>query len=225
VSEDEFRQLWNDSATGSDLRRIGIEVPQQLGALFLMDGDEIDRITNNIAPLTDLFPKRLTDGPCDNEATHQFALTYFTSPAVVQRFAQSSLISRIWPETMNPAAAEMESFFTIRQTRYLSEIVGGNKLAELDLYLRHSRLRIPILEVLGSDALRVSITERLAKGSETPPLEIIPDLVAGALAQRNIGRAIKLLESEKDHGVFGADEIFLLSYLYCLNGSVERAET
>jgi hypothetical protein len=78
---------------------------------------------------------------------------------------------------------------------------------------------------LGSDALRVSIAERLAKGSETPPLETIPDLIAGALAQRNTNRAIKLLESEKDRGVFGADEIFLLTYLYCLNGSVERAET
>jgi spermidine synthase len=225
MSEDEFRQLWNESSTGSDLRRIGIEVPQQLGALFLMDGDEIDRITSDIAPLTDFYPKRLTDGPWDNEATHRFALTYFTSPAAVQRFAQSSLIQRIWPETMDPAAAEMESFFTIRQTRYFSEIVGGNKLAELDLYLRHSRLRIPILEVLGSDALRVSIAERLAKGSETPPLETIPDLIAGALAQRNTNRAIKLLESERDRGVFGADEIFLLTYLYCLNGSVERAET
>ena len=40
VNEEELRQLWNDPATGADLRRIGIEVPQQLGALFLMDGDE-----------------------------------------------------------------------------------------------------------------------------------------------------------------------------------------
>ena len=46
ASEDELRQFWNDPATGADLRRIGIEVPQQLGALFLMDGDEIDRITH-----------------------------------------------------------------------------------------------------------------------------------------------------------------------------------
>ena len=61
ASEDEFRQLWNDPATGADLRTIGIEVPQQLGALFLMDGDEIDRITHDVAPLTDIYPKRLTD--------------------------------------------------------------------------------------------------------------------------------------------------------------------
>jgi len=126
---------------------------------------------------------------------------------------------------LNPAAAELETFFTIRESRYLSEIVGSNKLAELDLYLRHSRLRVPVLEVLGSDAFRVSIAERVARGFETPSLKVMPDLIAGALAQRNIDRAIKLLESEKDRGVFGADEIFLLSYLYCLNGSVEKAET
>src|SRR5207245_1850667 len=54
VTEDELRQLWNSPATGADLRRIGIEVPQQLGALFLMDGEDIDRITHNVAPLTDV---------------------------------------------------------------------------------------------------------------------------------------------------------------------------
>jgi hypothetical protein len=225
ASEDELRQLWTDPTTGADLRTIGIEVPQQLGALFLMDGDEIDRITRSIAPLTDLYPKRLTDGPWDDEATHRFALTYFTAPPAFQRFVRSSLINQIWPETLDPKAAELESFFTVRQTRYLSEIAGSNKLAELDLYLRHSRLRIPILEVLGSDALRVSIAERVARGSETPPLEVMSDLIAGALAQRNIDRAIKFLESEKDRAAFGTNEIFLLSYLYCLNGSVEKAET
>ncbi|HEY5767811.1 MAG TPA: fused MFS/spermidine synthase [Candidatus Udaeobacter sp.] len=225
TSEDELRQFWNDPATGGDLRRIGIEVPQQLGALFLMDGEEIDRITHNTAPLNDLHPKRLTDGPWDNEASHRFALSYFTAPAAFQRFVGSSVVNQIWPETLDPAAAELESFFTIRQTRYLSEIVGSNKLAELDIYLRHSRLRIPVLEVLGSDGFRVSIAERAARGSEPPPIEVMPDLIAGALAQRKIDRAIKLLESEKDRGGFGANEIFLLSYLYCLNGNVEKAET
>jgi len=196
-----------------------------LGALFLMDGDKIDRSTHNVAPVTDVYPKRLTDRPWDDEANHRFTLNYLTAPAAFQRFVRSSLIDHIWPETLNPAAAELESFFTVRQTRYLSEIVGSNKLAELDLYLRHSRLRIPVLEVLGGDAFRVSIAERVARGSETPPFEVMPDLIAGALAQRNIDRTIKLLESEKDRGVFGAKEIFLLSYLYCLNGNVEKAET
>jgi len=196
-----------------------------LGALFLMDGDEIDRVAHNVAPLTDVYPKRLTDRPWDDEANHRFALNYLTAPAAVQRFVQSSLMNQIWPETLNPAATEMESFFTFRQTRYLSETVGSNKLAELDLYLRHSRLRMPVLEVLGSDGLRVSIAERIAKSSTTPPLEVMPDLMAGALAQRKIDKAIQLLEDEKDGGALDANDTFLLAYLYCLNGSVDKAET
>ena len=224
VTEDELRQLWNSPATGADLRRIGIEVPQQLGALFLMDGEHIDRITQNVASLTDVHPKRLTDQVWDDEANHRFALTYLAVPAAVRRFVQSPLIHQIWPETFSPAAAEVESFFILRQSRYLSDTIGSNKLAELDLYLRHSRLRIPVLEVLGSDALRVSIAERVARKSPTPPPEIMPDLIAGALAQRNFAEAIRLLESEKDRGAFGVRETFLLTYLYCLNGNVDKAE-
>jgi hypothetical protein len=207
------------------LRTIGIEVPQQLGALFLMDGDEIDRITHNVAPLTDVYPKRLTDRSWDDEANHRFALNYLTAPAAVERFVRSSLINQIWPETLNSGASEMEPFFTVRQTRYLSETIGSNKLAELDLYLRHSRLRIPVLEVLGSDGLRVSIAERIAKNSTTPPLEVTPDLIAAALAQRNVDRAIQLLENEKDRGALSVEGTLLLAYLYCLSGSVDKAET
>jgi hypothetical protein len=33
------------------------------------------------------------------------------------------------------------------------------------------------------------------------------------------------LENEKDGGALGANDTFLLAYLYCLNGSVDKAET
>jgi len=221
VKEEEFRQLWSNPDTGADLRGIGVEVPQQLGALFVMDGEEIDRITEGVAPLTDIYPKRLTDESWDDEANHRFALRYLEAPSGVQRFLRSPLISAIWPETLNES---LESFFIVRQTRYLSEMIGSNKLAELDLYLRHSRLRMPVLEVLGSDGFRLTIAERVAKRSQTPPLETMSDLIAGALARRDIEGAIRMLESENDRGVFSLNDTFLLTYLYCLNGSVEKAE-
>jgi len=52
----------------------------------------------------------------------------------------------------------------------------------------------------------------------------MPDLIAGALARRNIDEAIRLLESKKDRGVPSLNDTFLLTYLYCLNGSVHKAE-
>jgi hypothetical protein len=221
VAEEEIRRLWSNGDSGADLRRIGIEVPQQMGALFVMDGEEIDLITRDIAPLTDIYPKRLTDEPWDEEANNRFAFRYLEAPSALQRFLRSTLVKTIWPETLNQS---LESFFILRQTRYLSETIGSNKLAELDLYLRHSGLRMPVVEVLGSDGFRLAIAERVAKRSQSPPLETIPDLVAGALAQRDIGGAIRLLEEEKDHGRFNLNDTFLLTYLYCLNGSVDKAE-
>jgi hypothetical protein len=82
-----------------------------------------------------------------------------------------------------------------------------------------------VLEVLGSDALRVSIADRVAKTSATLPPEVVPDLIAAALAQRNIDKAIQLLEDKKNDGVLGADDTFLLAYLYCMNGNVDKAES
>jgi spermidine synthase len=222
IEESELRQLWSNPGSGADLRRIGIEVPQQLGALFLMDGEAIDRITHDVAPLTDIYPKRLTDELWDNEASLQFASTYLDAPSALQRFLGSNLINTIWPKTLNQS---LESFFIVRQSRFLAEAIGSNEFAELDLYLRHSHLRIPVLEVLGTDALRVSLAERVAKKLPTPPLEIMPDLIAGALAQRNINRAIQLLENKRDRGALSTNDMLLLTYLYCLNGNVGKAET
>jgi spermidine synthase len=221
VGEEELRRLWSDPATGADLKRIGVEVPQQLGALFLMDGDEIDRITRDVAPLTDNYPKRLSDAPWDEKANFEFAATYMEPASVTERFLRSLLINRIWPE---PLRKSMKSLFAVRETRFLSETVGSNKLAELDLFLRGTRLRIPVLEALGSDELRLAIAQRVARETESPPLETVPDLIASALARRDLNEAIRLLEGQKDRGAFGVREIFLLTYLYCLNANVDKAE-
>ncbi len=224
VGEEELRRLWKGPATGADLERIGVEVPQQLGALFLMDGDEIDRTTRDVAALTDNYPKRLSDAPWDVQENFEFAAAYMEPASVTERFLRSPMINRIWPETLSRSRGTVKALFAVRETRFLSETVGSNKLAELDLFLRGTRLRMPVLEALGSDELRLAIAQRIARETEPPPLEIMPDLIAGALARRDLDEAIRLLESLKDHGALGVHETFLLTYLYCLNAKVDKAE-
>ncbi|HEU5245778.1 MAG TPA: fused MFS/spermidine synthase, partial [Candidatus Udaeobacter sp.] len=222
LTDEEIGRLWSDPATGADLSRIGMEVPQQLDALFVMDGEEIDRITQDIPPLTDLYPKRLSDAAWDEQASHRFALPYMEASSAIHRYLASPLISGNRNETLNES---LKSCFIVREARYRCGIVGRcNDLAELDIYLRHLPLRTPVLEVLGSDEFRLAIAQRAARKSGAPLLETMPDLIAGALAQRNIDEAIRLLESQKARGVFSLNDIFLLTYLYCLNGSVEKAE-
>ena len=221
VKEEDIRRLWSEPATGADLRRIGIEVPQQLAALFLMDSDEIDRITKEIAPLTDTYPKRLSDQRWDEQASHDFASSYMVATSAHQRFLRSPVMNEIWPETLTKS---LDSYFAVRETRYLSQTIGSNGLAELDLYLRHSRLRTPVLEVLHSDPFRFAIAESVAARSEAPPVETIPDLIAGALARRDFKGAIRLLERQKELGALHLNDLFLLTYIYCLDGKVEKAE-
>src|SRR5438477_9245113 len=98
-------------STRDDLARIGVEVPEQLAALFVMDGDEIGRITNGAKPLTDFYPKRLGDVTAEDKSIHEFTWTYMRAESAAQRFRSSRLIREIWPEAM---IAALDPFFAIR---------------------------------------------------------------------------------------------------------------
>jgi spermidine synthase len=214
-------ELWSDSSSQSDLLRIGLEVPGQIPASFVMDAEEIDRLTQGVEPLSDFYPKRLTDAPADLKAAHGLGSSYLDASGALQRFFASPLMRRVWP---NERKEQLEPLFLVRETRYRSEMSGSNWLAELDLYLRHSALRAPVLAVLNSDEYRLSLAERLAAGSQSLPPDASHDLVAGALARRDFNAAIRQLEGEKDRDFPNSNDFYLLTYLYCLNGSVEKAE-
>jgi hypothetical protein len=219
--EELARRLWTDPSSGSDLVRTGFEVPGQIPALFVMDGEEIERLTEAVEPLDDFFPKRLTDAQPDLKPILRLSYSYFEGSGALQRFLASSLIRDLWP---NERKEPLEQFFLFREVRFRAEMSGSNWLGELDVYLRHSTLRTPVLAVLNSDEFRVSLAERLAAKLDSLPTEAVRDLVAGALSRRDFGAAIRLLEGEEERGFSSPNDLFLLIYLYCHNGSVEKAE-
>lgn len=216
------RRLWNDRSTGFDLIRIGVEVPQQMSTLFVMDDEEIDHLTQGVEPLTDFFPKRLSDREPDFAAAYRFAYNYLEHSGALRRFLSSHLIEEIWP---NEWKKSLEPLFIIREDQYRAEMSGANWLAALDLYLRRSRLRTPVLAAQNSDEFRLALTEKFAGQSPAAiPIDALRDLVAGALARRDLAGAIQLLEQEKDRGFANINDLFLLVYLYCLHGNVDQAE-
>jgi predicted membrane-bound spermidine synthase len=214
-------KLWTEPSSRSDLVRAGFEVPEQMPALFLMDAEEIERLTQGVKPLDDFYPKRLSDSAPDLKAAYDLGYNYLESSVALQRFVTAPLIQALWP---NERKESLEPFFLFREVRYRAAMSGSNWLAELDLYLRHSQLRTPVLEVQNSDEVRVSLAEQVATRSPSSPPEAVHDLVAGALARRDFGAAIRLLEGEKDRGFSNPNDLFLLIYLYCLSGNVGQAE-
>jgi predicted membrane-bound spermidine synthase len=222
IDSERIRKLWSFSSTRTDLARIGIEVPEQLAALFVMDGDEIDRITNETKPLTDFYPKRLGDVTAEDKSIHEFTGGYMQATSAARRLRSSRLIQQIFPEAIT---AGLDPFFAIREMRYRAGLTPTNWLAELDIHLRGSRLREPVLETLYTNSFRIALAEKTADNLQPTPVDLLPDLTAAALARRDYHEAIRLLEDKRTRSAAKRDDIFLLTYLYCLNGEVAKAES
>jgi spermidine synthase len=222
VENGQVRKFWRFGSTRDDLARIGVEVPEQLAALFVMDGDEIDRIANGTKPLTDFYPKRLGDVTDEDKAIHEFTGTYMQAASAAERFQSSRLIQEIWPEMMT---AQLEPFFAIREMRYRAGLTPTNWLAELDIHLRGSRLREPVLETLGTNSFRIALAKKSEHQSDQQPMGVFEDLLADALARRNYGEAVARLEENRQLGIATPRDIYLLTYLYCLTGEISKAES
>jgi spermidine synthase len=223
IDNEQFRTFWRFGSTRDDLARIGVEAPEQLAALFVMDGDEIDRIASDAKPLTDFYPKRLGDATAEDPAIHEFTGGYMQASSAASRFRSSRLMQQTFPdEILN---AQLEPFFAIREMRYRAGLSETNWLAELDIHLRGARLREPVLESLDTNSFRVALAKKAADNLQPPPLDVLPDLVADALARRDYHEAIRLLEEKRTRSAATRDEICLLTYLYCLNGEVAKAES
>ena len=221
IDNEQVRKLWRFGSTRDDLARIGVEVPEQLAALFVMDGDEIDRIANGTKPLTDFYPKRLGDVTTEDEAIHEFTGDYMQASSAAERLRSPRLLREIWPETMT---AQLEPFFAIREMRYRAGLSETNWLAELDIHLRGSRLREPVLEALDTNSFRVALANKSVDSLQPPPIEVLPDLIADAVSRHDYHEAIRLLEDKRARAAANRD-IFLLTYLYCLNNEVSKAES
>jgi spermidine synthase len=221
LQKEEIGRLWDDPAARTDLDRIGLEVPEQMPALFLMGAPDVDNLTNGTPPLTDLFPKRLSDHPADLVETDRLAMEYMPASEAGRRFRSSALMGRLWPDM----EATVEPYFVIRARRYLAETRSTNRFEELDLYLRKYSVRTPVLEVLDSDPMRLAIVKEVAHEAGAVVPEELPDLVAGALARHDFPGAARFLELKRSQGTAERADILLLTYVYCQAGEVEKAET
>ena len=222
IDSEQLQRLFRDPNTKSDLARIGIETAEEFLSMFLMDGDEIDRIAAGVKPLSDLFPRRLGDNTQIDPEIHRFSFIYMRSGSAAERFRASRLIQEIWSRTGNQT---LDPFFVIRDFLYRSRFETTNWLADLDLHLRGSNLREPVLETVGSNSFRVALARKAADELNPPPTETLPDLIADALAGRNYNGAIQLLEDKRSSSTSSHDDLLLLTYLYCLNHDVPKAES
>ena len=103
----EFGSQWSDPVVGRQLRADGFESPEQLGTCFLGDAAQLAPFTAGAPALVDDFPRRMS---ADMERLVPSPL-YGEMMGVAlnrQRFAQSTVIARLWPE---PIRAGTDAWF------------------------------------------------------------------------------------------------------------------
>jgi len=100
VGDRQFRAQWSTPAIAAEMRRLGIERPEQLGALFIGDAAFVRALIDGSEPLTDDRPK-LIEAPFSSPNAGSDLLASITDTGAARtRFQTSPLIARLWPSSL-----------------------------------------------------------------------------------------------------------------------------
>jgi predicted membrane-bound spermidine synthase len=195
LGEAAFSRQWLDPKAGPLLRDRGIESPEQLGALFIADGAELQAWIDGAKPLDDDHPGRLSHRHVAlGEPSSQEYWTMMDPDRCRERFLRSPFVRRMWPEGLRERTLPFfESQKIINKT--LSEVYGMGTpvgIGDLESTLTGTTLRTPVLWLMGSDAdHQRAAAEARGQGIREPILQEIQGI--GAMADRDYRGAAEFL--------------------------------
>ena len=216
VSADWFERQWREPRIAEEMRSVGLERPEQLGALFIGDAQYLTALTRDALPLVDNFPKRILSDSLLGQGSSKLFLTLLDSKQARDRFIASPLIKRLWPE---PLIERTAPYFELQ--RIINSLLDtfGSPLAkstrDLDFLLRQTTLTAPIQWYMGttSDVLRTMGT--LSREEQALPIWQY-QLGARLLSERRFEEALEpLRQAEQRPALFATARLFRI-YALCL---------
>ena len=222
----DFSQPWDAPDTGEGLRRIAVEKPAQLGALFMLDGKSLADYLGDAKPLTDNYPKRLRGYPDSPEAQKQFLAEHdklMDAMAAKARFDDSAEAVLLLPPAVR---AEADAWFETQQimNTYLNNMLTPPpSLPAVNYVLSGTDLRVLPLWLMKSDAKKQAIVTKELDAGLAPSAETEFQLGIRALAERDYLLAEAKLRRAEDLGYpsnLAPARVFVL----CLAGRLAEAE-
>jgi len=224
-NEEEFTRQWRDPAVSAELRATGLELPEQMAALFLADSRQLGELTADAQPLIDDFPKRLVKRDRNGASLHRLYGPWMDTRTARTRFEASSFVRDAWP----PALRE-RSLDYFEYQRILNESTSARpprakplhrRIAELDRVLSKTSLRTLPLFQQGVTPDQVRIAARHGVDEAAPELDRV--LAAGALAERDFSLAAqhfaRAQRAEPSDPSLDRHRIYAL----CMAGDIEQA--
>ena len=196
-SEQPFARLWAEPDSEAELRELGIERPEQLGALFIADAAQLAAWTAGAAPLVDDRPGRLgsaLSGPEDAAAYRAFQ----EPAACAERFRASAVLDRLWPSALRERTRAWFEWQGVFNRDYEA---GGRAEALADLWAvleRTPLTTLPLLQLDSEPRIRATARARHREGGSHPALAF--HLGAAALADRDYSAAARFFAAAGETG-------------------------
>ena len=220
VPEAQFIRQWRDPAVGAEMRRLGLERPEQLGALFIGGAEYLDELTAGVPALVDDNPK-LVEGPVSSpEAADRLLASVRDVGAAQERFERSPLIARLWPEALRQASLP---YFGVQNVinafSYGAPPIG---MPEAHLLLTGSRLRTLIMWLMGSDADVQQVIDAAPPADRGDP-ELQFHIGLRRIAERNYAAAVEPLERAEASPRRRTEAFGLRIFALCMAGRIDEA--
>ena len=192
VDEVQFGKQWQQPDTAAELSALGFELPEQLGAGFIGDASYLGELTRETPALSDDQPKRISRAGSQEERDALIWQWRDTGKAR-QRFEGSAWVAALWPAELRSRSAHQFENQRLINDLLFPEQTPVRQTRVLHQVLHNTRLRFPVLLLLGSDPdIQRVLAAVSADESERP--EWLMDRAAAALAARDYAVARALLQ-------------------------------
>jgi hypothetical protein len=224
-AEEGFTRQWSDPRVAPELRALGFEKPEQLGATFIGDAPHLRQMTRDVLPLTDGFPKRLNDASGPGTLSSDY-LAWMNTDATRERFRTSEFVRRAWPEELRKRTLSYFRFQRmIDESRGFSRgpVHRGDRVRNIHIAITEGGLHTLPLWWLGVEENQLRAMDRhLANGGseDRHPYR----LGARALADGDFDRAAAFFGRVRLSSYDQKLLWFLRLYSLCMAGRVDDAE-
>lgn len=223
VSANWFERQWREPRIAEEMKAVGLETPEQLGALFIGDGEYLRDLTADTPALVDDFPQRILTDSTLGQGSSKLYLTLQDTKQAEERFLASQLIQRLWPQSL---IARTVPYF--EEQRIVNELlrISGSPLAkstrDLDFLVNRTTLTAPILWYMGTNSDVERTMVRLSPEEQSLPIWQY-QLGAGLFSGRRFEEALEpLRKAEQRPALFATARLFRI-YALCLLRRTDEA--
>jgi spermidine synthase len=224
ASDQHFRAQWSTPAVGAEMKRLGLERPEQLGALFIGDAAFVHELAGDARPLTDDDPKLIEAPSSSQEESTRLLASITDTGAARTRFQTSEFIARHWPESLIRSSTQYFDVQHVIDAHMYGSLVKQNlALEDVHRLLTGTTVQTPVLWRLASNAdIQQVVSTASPEESMNPLLQY--HLAIRLLSERNYRAAAGAFNRALQSPQVRDNAFVLYVYALCMSGQRAQAQ-